>query len=116
MGLDQYAKWTNSEGNTEDFKYWRKTSHIQNWMQQLYAKKTGVTDPSEFNCVSVDLTEQDIMQFVKDVKENKMQCVQGFFFGYTYDPSEDKHEDLRFAADALVHIWMGNKVEYSSWW
>lgn len=41
MGLDQYAKWTdgtqdeNGEIVSNEFKYWRKRSHIQDMIQPI---------------------------------------------------------------------------------
>jgi hypothetical protein len=116
MGLDQYAKWTDTEGNTEEFKYWRKTSHIQNFFQKVYAEKTGDTDPSNFNCVSVEIDFTVLNQFITDVMQNQMHTVDGFFFGQSYDTSGYKEDDLKFATDCMFHLLMGRKVEYSSWW
>lgn len=127
MGLDQRAYWT--DGTTEidsytgkerlvenDFKVWRKRSHIQDWMQRLYAKKTGITDPSEFNCVDVVLTKDDVAELIKDIGEGNMQCVSGFFFGGKYDTSECKEDDMKFAMECQKHIMLGRTVMYSSWW
>ncbi len=119
MGLDQYARWTNTESaEPEEFKYWRKCSHIQNWFQKIYAEKTGITDPSEFNCVDVKIDFDVLNRFITDVKENKMQCTDGFFFGHSYDTSDPDivSEDLRFACDCFYHLLMGHEIEYSSWW
>ena len=124
MGLDQYARWTDGtkdeygDERQEDFKYWRKTNHIQNWMQRLYAEKTGDNDPQNFNCVQVEITYADLLKFITDVKEGNTQCTDGFFFGVGYDTSDPDvvEEDLRFAADCFFHLMMGRKVFYSSWW
>ena len=121
MGLDQSARWTengaSSEDNTE-FKYWRKTSHIQDFFQKVYAEKTGITDPGEFNCVSVEIDWGVLNKFITAVKTNSMTTVDGFFFGGTYDVSspEQVEDDLKFASDCFFHLLMGRKVFYSSWW
>lgn len=127
MGLDQRSYWVDGtmQINTwdgkerlveNDFKVWRKCSHIQDWMQRLYAKKTGITDPHEFNCVSVILTKDDVALLIKDIDEGNMQCVSGFFFGGAYDVSEQKEDDMEFAVQCLKHIMLGRTVMYSSWW
>jgi hypothetical protein len=117
MGLDQYAKWTQGETETE-FKYWRKTNHIQNWFQKLYAEKTGDTNPENFNCVKVEIDFEVLQRFITDVKENKMQCTEGFFFGYMYDTNDPEvvEDDLKFASNCFFHLLMDRKVFYSSWW
>ncbi len=120
MGLDQTAEWisTNEQGEevSDTFQRWRKHSHIQNWMQKLYAKKTGIDNASEFNCVGVELTKEDILQFIEDVNNDKLQCVDGFFFGCSYDTMLCRDEDIDFACEALKHVFLGKKVVYSSWW
>lgn len=120
MGLDQYAgrivKNLSGTEHAEEFFYWRKQNHIQNWMQKLYAKKTGVDSPDDFNCVSVELTKEDILHFIDDAVNQRMKCTDGFFFGYVYDPYHSIESDMEFAGKALAEIAMGNKVVYSSWW
>ena len=124
MGLDQYANWTDGvgdeEGNTvkNEFKYWRKTSHIQDFFQKIYAEKTGDTDPSNFNCVEVQIDFTVLNRFITAVKTNNMTPVDGFFFGGGYDTNDPDvvESDLKFAADCFFHLLMGRKVTYSSWW
>lgn len=124
MDLDQYANWT--DGSTdeqgtlkeEEFMYWRKTSHIQDFFQKIYAEKTGDTDPSNFNCVSVEIDFDVLNRFITAVKTKQMKPVGGFFFGCSYDPSTEEYieQDLKFASECFFHLLMGRKVEYSSWW
>lgn len=127
MGLDMYCHWT--DGSTEidshtgkeelvknQFQYWRKHNHMHDWMQRLFAKKTGITDPHEFNCVSVIITHEDAVQLLRDIIAGNMQCTQGFFFGSEYDVSECKEEDMDFAMECQKHILLGRTVMYSSWW
>ena len=124
IGLDQYAKWTDSKPNEEgvieqhDFKYWCKTDHIQDFFQKIYAEKTGDTDPTNFNCEPVEIDFDVLNRFMTAVKTNNMKTVDGFFFGGDYDPSHPDvvEEDLKFAADCFFHLMMGRKVTYSSWW
>jgi len=124
MGLDQYANWT--DGTTDEQGSLKKeriyvlaqTSHIQDFFQKIYAEKTGDTDPSNFNCVSVDIDFDVLNRFITAVKNKQMKPVDGSFFGCSYDPSTEEHieQDLKFASECFFHLLMGRKVEYSSWW
>lgn len=125
MGLDAYAKWTDgsidvqSETSVhEEFKTWRKCSHIHNFFQKEYADATGITDPTEFNCVNQPIDFAVLNRFVTAVKTNSNTAVGGFFFGAEYDTTHPDivEDDLRFAADCFFHLLMGRKVYYSSWW
>ena len=124
IGLDQYANWTNGSTNEDgdiekhQFKYWRKTSHIQDFFQKIYAEKTGDNDPNNFNCVEVEIDFDLLNRFITAVKSNSMTPVNGFFFGGGYDASHPDvvEEDLKFASDCFFHLLMGRKVTYSSWW
>lgn len=124
MGLDQYANWTDGTKDEDgcliqnEFKYWRKTSHIQNFFQKIWAEQTGIVAESAFNCEYVEITKEILDKFVEAVKNKEMQPVDGFFFGSTYDPSNSSviEDDLRFAADCFFHLSMGRKVFYTSWW
>jgi hypothetical protein len=123
MGLDQYARWTDSaehslQEDAVDFKYWRKCSHIQDFFQKLYAEQTGDTDPSNFNCQQVEITFDVLDKFIKAIKNKELKPVDGFFFGGGYDPShpEIAEDDLKFACDCFFHLLMNRKVWYSSWW
>lgn len=125
MGLDQYAEWTEAGHDPEseetiytEFKYWRKVSHIQDFFQKIYAEKTGITDPCEFNCVKVEIDYDVLNRFIRAVKTNGMTPVGGFFFGGKYDAnaSDVVESDLRFAADCFFHILMGRRVWYRSSW
>lgn len=123
MGLDQYANWTDGSADEQgslkkEFMYWRKTSHIQDFFQKIYAEKTGDTNPSNFNCVSVEIDFDVLNRFITAVKNKQMKPVGGFFFGCSYDPGTEEYieQDLKFASECFFHLLMGRKVEYSSWW
>lgn len=62
MGLDQYAKAIKPDKNgivKKEVKiaYWRKHNRLQGWMEALWLKKGG---QGEFNCVEVQITEEDL--------------------------------------------------------
>lgn len=117
MGLDSYARYIKPDGEVEEIKYWRRCYHIQNWMQKLYAKKVGVANAGDFNGVAVSITEEDIMQFVQDVRNKKM-LDDNSYFCCSYDPANEEtmEDDLDFAAQCLKHLWMNREVYYTSSW
>jgi hypothetical protein len=123
MGLDMYAYRTKAKPETEtDFStksfneveihYWRKHPNLHGWMEQLYYNKGGQAD--SFNCVNLELTQDDLLDLRNDLKEGNLPSTAGFFFGQS-DGSENE-EDLKFVDDALKAIEEGDTVYYSSWW
>jgi|TARA_B100001093_G_scaffold519811_1_gene610654 hypothetical protein len=97
----------------KELHYWRKHPHLQGWMSDLYYEKGG--ESSEFNCVNVQLTWEDLETLEEDIKTGKLPDTCGFFFGD--DSSEEyKEEDLGFVEEALIAIRKGYDVYYSSWW
>jgi hypothetical protein len=135
MGLDMYANVYTPEGAelilNGDFVYddlvphivetnmwyWRKHHSLHGWMQRLYARKTGIDAPDEFNCVYVELTEIDLYELSDDIDEDRLTPTEGFFFGHQFPyTDEDKVDDFRFIEKAREHIKDGNRVFYTSWW
>lgn len=70
---------------------------------------------SDFNCVPVDLTYDDLDSLEKAVTSKHLPSTMGFFFG---DDSDDyyKEKDLEFIQKAREALDAGLTVEYSSWW
>ena len=110
MGLDQYAAirldTKDEEGNyeSEELAYWRKHPHLQGFMENLWEQKgrpnaneSSDENPfgSEFNCVDLELTLEDIDALEASVKGDELPETGGFFFG---DDSSDyyKESDLEF--------------------
>jgi hypothetical protein len=123
MGLDQYATarkgepFLNEEGFNEypeskELAYWRKHPNLQGWMEKLYRAKGG---EGEFNCVSVELSEEDLDSLEKAITEQQLPSTQGFFFGGESDDYYKEH-DLKFVSEARDAINEGYTVVYSSWW
>ena len=130
MGLDQYASvrldTKDEEGNwdTEELAYWRKHPHLQGFMENLWEQKgrpnanvSSDENPfgSEFNCVDLELTLEDIDALEASVKGDELPETGGFFFG---DDSSDhyKESDLEFCVNARKALADGQMVVYSSWW
>ena len=130
MGLDQYAAirldTKDEEGNweQEELAYWRKHPHLQGFMENLWEEKgrpnanvSSGENPfgSEFNCVYLELTIEDIEALEASIKGGELPETGGFFFGD--DSSEHyKEADLEFCANARKALADGQTVVYSSWW
>jgi len=130
MGLDQYAairldtKDEEGNWNQEELAYWRKHPHLQGFMENLWEQKgrpnanvSSDENPfgSEFNCVDLELTLEDIDALEASVKGDELPETGGFFFG---DDSSDyyKESDLEFCVNARKALADGQMVVYSSWW
>lgn len=121
MGLDMYAYATNDRPTCPvDFEtdnhvrlhYWRKHPGLHGWMEELYREKGGQADT--FNCVSVELTTDDLDHLEADIKAGALPETCGFFFGES-DGSEAE-DDLQFITKARETLATGASVYYSSWW
>lgn len=120
MGLDMYAYSTQEALAPVDFEardaaeihYWRKHPNLHGWMKQLYREKGG-TDP-DFNCVNLQLTEEDIDRLELAIKASALPPTTGFFFGVS-DGSEEG-DDLAFIAKAREALSAGLQIFYTSWW
>ena len=120
MGLDQYAYIKENSGEIDgkpqeqhiDVATWRKHPNLQGYMEALWRKRGG---KGEFNCVSVELSWQDVHDLASTIIEGKLPETAGFFFGSDAD-EHYKKDDLKFVSKALKHINEGRKIYYSSWW
>ena len=130
MGLDQYAAirldTKDEEGNweQEELAYWRKHPHLQGFIENLWEEKgrpninadqEGSAFGSDFNCVDLELSLEDIDALEASVKGDELPETGGFFFGD--DSSEYYREsDLEFCENARKALADGQTVVYSSWW
>ncbi len=127
MGLNMYINSfdkleLDSEGNRisqdeegTEICYYRKVNWLHNWMQQQYAKETGITDASEFNCVHLLLTKERLLQLQEDIMQNNIAAVSGFFFGQPEIYPEQKQRVLEDIGKCLFELSEGKTVAYSSW-
>jgi len=138
MGLDQFAYRIKKGVVTEDvdfstekyneetldydvvvdkteIHYWRKHPAMQGWMKELYESKGG-EEPS-FNCVNVKVTEEDLLELQRDIKNDSLasRFEGGFFFGEEKS-NELKDDDLEFISKGLESYSKGYEIYYSSWW
>ena len=118
MGLDQNAYKVSPEGERVDLAYWRKHNRLQGWMEERYTEKGG---EGEFNCVDLELTEEDIDDLEVAIDDKGLPATGGFFFGddsYKWYDGEhgDKETDRKFIKDAKEALDDGWKIVYSCWW
>ena len=118
MVLDQYAAVKDENGETQELAYWRKHNRLQGWMEELYTRKGGM---KEFNCVDLELTEEDINDLENAIDNKSLPETGGFFFGNdSYSDYEGeygyKEEDVKFISNARKALEEGRTVIYSCWW
>ena len=126
MGLDMYAyrvkkeyvvndfEFNSDQNPAEDLAYWRKFNALHGWMENLYKDRGG---PKEsFNCAPIRLHLEDLDQLQRDIGENKLTPVQGFFFGDQEIYPEDIASTMKFIFEARQAIKEGDAVYYDSWW
>tara|TARA_Y100000817_G_scaffold117163_1_gene91843 strand:+ start:7167 stop:7463 length:297 start_codon:yes stop_codon:yes gene_type:complete len=98
-------------------------------MESLWRAKTG--GGGEFNCVPVELVEEDLDLLETVVKADNLPKTEGFFFGGDTSGSPDSPERsdedrewlkalqaetftfIRLAREAISE---GYTIEYTSWW
>ena len=135
MGLDQYAnarKGTptiDEDGykawdDSYELAYWRKHPNLQGFMEELWIEKgtpglkaseQGSVFGSDFNCVDLELTLEDINTFEEGLDSVGLPETTGFFFGEDAD-EHYAEQDREFIVAARNAIKDGYTVVYSSWW
>ena len=143
MGLDMYAYTAAKAGQQNEFyegaewdpvaresvnpkvekpreiAYWRKHPNLHGWMEQLWLRKGGSNEGSEwgtnFNGIELELTWEDIDELERAVTHDQLPSTSGFFFG---DGADDfyKEQDLEFVRKARAELFLGLKVFYNSSW
>jgi hypothetical protein len=135
MGLDQYA--TARKGNptvdedgykqwedSMELAYWRKHPNLQGFMEELWiskgtpglkASEQGSVFGSDFNCVDLELTSEDLDTLEEGLDSVGLPETTGFFFGDDAD-EHYKEQDREFILSARNAIEDGYTVVYSSWW
>jgi len=100
----------------EEIHYWRKHPAMDWWMKELYESKGG-EDPS-FNCVNVKVSEEDLLELQRDIKNNSLSShfEEGFYFFEDEYTDELKDDDLEFISKGLEAYSKGYEIYYSSWW
>lgn len=125
MGLDQYAYAVDNNGEKEELAYWRKHPNLQGFMENLWESKgrpsfnedenAGGLGLSDFNCVPVELTYEDLDTLEDAIVNDTLPATNGFFFGSDSDDYY-KRQDLEFIQKAREALDSGLTVCYDSWW
>lgn len=119
MGLDQFARTVDKDGNKVEIAYWRKHPNLQGWMENLWQSKgcpnANKDNADEFNCVPVELTYDDLNSLEDAVRGYGLPETCGFFFGGNSDDYY-KEQDLEFITKARDALDNGLTVVYDSWW
>lgn len=119
MGLDQFARTVDNEGNKVEIAYWRKHPNLQGWMENLWVNKgcpnAHEDSPNEFNCIPVELNSDDLDDLEDAVRGSGLPDTVGFFFGTNSDDYY-KQQDLEFIRKAREALDSGLTVVYDSWW
>ena len=143
MGLDMYAYVAAKQGQRNEFyetavfdnetkdysspvvtkpreiAYWRKHPNLHGWMEQLWLRKGGSNEGSEwgtnFNGVELELTHEDLDELERAVTHGQLPSTTGFFFGNEADDFYQE-QDLEFIKNARAELFFGLKVFYNSSW
>jgi hypothetical protein len=96
-----------------EIAYWRKFNALHGWMEDLYKTKGG---EEEFNCIPLQLSEDNLDNLKNDVKSKNLTQRSGFFWG-SYPPDEEDYQSvLTFIEDAKKKMKEGYTIWYDSWW
>jgi hypothetical protein len=135
MGLDMYAsarppRKRNSDDDVQ-IGEWRKHNRLQGWMQQLWESKgcPNANEDGDFNCVELQLTEEDVNALEDDILTMTMPEANGFFWGsdsYFWNNEDDepfpdneywyKENDLMFIDQARKMLGKKWRVYYTCWY
>ncbi len=111
MGLDMYALKKKEDSEPEEFFYWRKHPDLHGWMEKKWRDRGN---EGEFNCVPVELDDDDLDELESAIHRSRLPNTSGFFFGASHP--DDKENDLSFVKQARDALRTGYQVAYSSWW
>jgi hypothetical protein len=112
---DEIQVLRESEENSqepEDFFYWRKHPDLHGLMEEIYREKGGKEE--SFNCVPVQLTQEDLDRIAAVIIDDELPLTEGFFFGESTD--DRKAEDIEFLEKAKQSLAEGYTIWYDSWW
>ena len=102
-----------------EIAYWRKHPNLHGWMEQLWLRRGGSNEDSEwgtnFNGIELELTHEDLDELERAITHNQLPATRGFFFG---DGADDfyRESDLEFIKNARAELFFGLKVFYNSSW
>ena len=130
MGLDMYASKVKPVGEfkleksvdfdfgkddkVEEFFYWRKHHDLHGWFAKLYQEKGGSN--FDFNCSTVELTNEDLDELEVDLNSHKLPETVGFCFGNNPPDDYSLAQDMEFIKLSREAIAQGNLVFYHAWY
>lgn len=103
------------ERNEEDYSeiaYWRKANAVHHWFVDLAYDKGLITD---LNCAYVPVTHEDLDNLFMDIAENKLEPMDGFFFGSQEIYPSDIIDTVKFILKAKQSINEGYSIYYTAW-
>jgi len=132
MGLGQYVYITDKkycDREQGEAFYWSKHNRLQGWMEDLWRRR-GETEV--FNCIPLQLTEDDIVELEQAIRSMSLPETKGFFYGVDsyiesvflgYKTSRDPDDgmttwerDLAFVEAAKLALAEGKRVYYICSW
>lgn len=122
MGLDMnaYARSrtaTKTDGSEdEQLQYWRKFNALHGFFCDIWIARGLGTNPSDFNCVELELTAADIDALEKKLADERLTPRAGFFFGPADIRESDRADTFAFILKARLALKEGKQVFYNCWW
>lgn len=105
---------------TVEIAYWRKHPNLHGYIVEEFAD-------GEDECQKIELSEQDLLNIIEAVKNDKLPFTEGFFFGRSPEKGDGEYEeqkqcDINVFTKAIE--WMNTKpkeagfrsVYYQSSW
>jgi hypothetical protein len=79
-------------------------------------KVRAADSDSNFNCVPLRLTVEDLAKLALDIAADALPATTGFFFGESERSAAERADDLSFVVSAVEHLKNGSELYYNSSW
>ena len=79
-------------------------------------KARAANSNSNFNCVPLRLTADDLAKLALDIASDALPTTAGFFFGESERSAAERADDLAFVVSAIDHLKNGAELYYNSSW
>jgi len=90
------------KGRNLDLGYWRKHPNLHGFIVENFAN--GIDD-----CTKINLSVIDMEKIVDAIEQNKLPHTDGFFFGVSYNDTEEKNDSIKIFQNAIK--WLQTKRE-----
>ena len=121
MGLDMYAYSVDKNGRKAEIAYWRKNYKLHSWFEAIWKSQQTIEDKflkaldneyDGFNCVELELTEEDIDRLSK-LLYNKKGLPKSEFAAVNQNYNKRfRTVDKIFVGKAKEELKLGKKVIY----